>query len=186
MYHTRKATDRRDKIYTLLGINSNNTTAAGLFADYDISWKQLFCKLIHFLLPELVSVDLSDDKEITVIKGKGYILSKVSSVKRNTTWEDRQNVAFTWKNAPSYICVKEAWGSSWTLPTTAKSVQKGNVVCLLQGASRPTILRPYIDHWAVIIIAISPAGDSQATTGDITWLELLQSITVFPHNLRLE
>ncbi|KAK3351911.1 heterokaryon incompatibility protein-domain-containing protein, partial [Neurospora tetraspora] len=180
MYHTRKATDRRDKVYALLGMSSDNTTAAGLFADYDISWKQLFNKLIHFFLPKLVSVDCSDNKEIAVIEGKGCILGEVSSVKRNATWEDRQDVAITWSNAPSYICVKEAWGSCWTLPTTVKSVQKGDVVCLLQGAPRPTILRPCIDHWAVIMIAVSPAGDLQATTGDIK-----QSITVFPHNFLL-
>ncbi|KAK3946547.1 heterokaryon incompatibility protein-domain-containing protein, partial [Pseudoneurospora amorphoporcata] len=186
MYHTREATDRRDKVYALLGMSSDNPTAAGLFADYDISWKQLFNKLIHFLLPELVSVDLSDDKEIAVIEGKGSILGEVSSVKRNATWEDRQDVDITWSNAPSYICVKEAWGSSWTLPTTVKSVQQGDVICLLQGASRPTILRPYNDHWAVIMIAVSPAGDSQATTGDIKWSELLQSITVFSHYFLLE
>ncbi|KAK3339433.1 heterokaryon incompatibility protein-domain-containing protein, partial [Neurospora tetraspora] len=186
MYHTREATDRRDKVYALLGMSSDNPTAAGLFTDYKISWKQLFNKLIHFFLSELVSVDLSDDKEIAVIEGKGCILGEVSSVKRNATWEDRQDVAITWRNAPSYICVKEAWVSCWTLPTTVKSVQKGDVICLLQGASRPTILRPYNNHWAVIIIAVSPAGDSQATTGDIKWSELLQSITVFPHDFRLE
>ncbi|KAK3334834.1 heterokaryon incompatibility protein-domain-containing protein, partial [Neurospora tetraspora] len=178
MYHTREATDRRDKVYALLGMSSDNPTAAGLFADYQISWKQLFNKLIHFFLSELVSVDISDDKEIAVIEGKGCILGEVSSVKRNATWEDRQDMAITWTNAPSYIYVKEAWGSCWTLPITVKSVQKGDVVCLLQGASRPTILRPYNDHWAVIMIAVSPAGDSQATTGDI-------SIIVFPHNFLL-
>ncbi|KAK3947361.1 heterokaryon incompatibility protein-domain-containing protein [Pseudoneurospora amorphoporcata] len=161
MYYTREATDRCDK-------------------------KQLFNKLIHFFLSELVSVvGLSDDKENAVIESKGCILGEVSSVKRNATWEDRQDVAITWRNAPSYICVKEAWVSCWTLPTTVKSVQKGDVVCLLQGATRPTILRPYNDHWAVIMIAVSPAGDSQATTGDIKWSELLQSITVFPHNFLL-
>ncbi|KAK3342341.1 heterokaryon incompatibility protein-domain-containing protein, partial [Neurospora tetraspora] len=181
MYHTRKATKRRDKVYALLGMSSDNPTAAGLFADYKISWKQLFNKLIHFVLSELVSVNgLSDDKEIAIIEGKGCILGEVSSVKRNATWEDRQDVAITWSNVLSYICVKEAWGSCWTLPTTVKSVQKGDVVCLLQGASRPTILRPYNDHWAVIMIAVSPAGDPQATTGDIK-----QSITVFPHNFLL-
>ncbi|KAK3948649.1 heterokaryon incompatibility protein-domain-containing protein [Pseudoneurospora amorphoporcata] len=185
MYHTREATNRRDKVYALLGMSSDNPTAVGLFADYDISWKQLFNKLIHFLLPKLVSVDLSDDKEIAVIEGKGCILGEVSSVKRNATWEDRQDVAITWRNCPSYICVKEAWVSCWTLPTTVKSVQKGDIVCLLQGATRPTILRPYNDHWAVIIIAVSPAGDSQATTRDIKWSELLQSITVFPHDFLL-
>ncbi|KAK3338243.1 heterokaryon incompatibility protein-domain-containing protein [Neurospora tetraspora] len=185
MYHTREATDRLDKVYALLGMSSDNPTAAGLFADYNISWKQLFNKLIHFLLSELVSVDLSDDKEIAVIEGKGCILGEVSSVTRNTIWEDRQEVVITWRNAPSYICVKEAWGFCWTLPTMVKSVQKGDLIYLLQGASRPTILRPYNDHWAVIMIAVSPAGDSQATTGDIKWSELLQSITVFPHNFLL-
>ncbi|KAA8632196.1 hypothetical protein SMACR_12771 [Sordaria macrospora] len=186
MYHTRKATKRCDKVYALLGMSSDHPTAAGLFADYKISWKQLFNKLIHFFLSKLVSVDgLSDDKENAVIEGKGCILGEVSSVKRNATWEDRQDVAITWSNCPSYICVKEAWGSCWTLPTTVKSVQKGDVVCLLQGASRPIILRPYNDHWAVIMIAVSLAGDLQATTGDIKWSELLQSITVFPHNFLL-
>ncbi|KAK3338111.1 heterokaryon incompatibility protein-domain-containing protein [Neurospora tetraspora] len=185
MYHTREATDPRDKVYALLGMSSDNPTAAGLFANYKISWKQLFNKLIHFFLSEWVSVGLSDDKEIARIEGKGCILGAVSSVKRNDTWEDRQDVAITWRNAPSYICVKEAWVSCWTLPTTVKSVQKGDVVCLLQGASRPTILRPYNDYWAVIMIAVSPAGDPQATTGDIKWSELLQSITVFPHNFLL-
>ncbi|KAK3334643.1 hypothetical protein B0H65DRAFT_543257 [Neurospora tetraspora] len=92
-------------------MSSDNPPAAGLFADYKISWKQLFNKLIHFFLSELVSVvGLSDDKEIAVIEGKGCILGEVSSVKRNATWEDRQDVAITWRNAPSYICVKEAWG----------------------------------------------------------------------------
>ncbi|KAK3947131.1 heterokaryon incompatibility protein-domain-containing protein [Pseudoneurospora amorphoporcata] len=181
MYHTREATKRHDKVYALLGMSSNNPTAAGLFADYKISWKQLFNKLIHFVLSELVSVNgLSDDKEIAIIEGKGCILGEVSSVKRNAIWEDRQDVAITWRNAPSYICVKEIWGFCWTLPTTVKSVQKGDVVCLLHGASRPTILRPYNDHWAVIMIAVSPAGDPQATTRDIK-----QSITVFPHNFLL-
>ncbi|KAK3947845.1 hypothetical protein QBC32DRAFT_401322 [Pseudoneurospora amorphoporcata] len=130
-------------------------------------------------------LDLSDDKEIVVIEGKGCILGEVSSVKRNATWEDRQDVAITWRNCPSYICVKEAWVSCWTLPTTVKSVQKGDIVCLFQGATRPTILRPYNDHWTVIIIAVSLAGDLQATIGDIKWSELLQSITVFPHNFLL-
>ncbi|KAK1775993.1 heterokaryon incompatibility protein-domain-containing protein, partial [Copromyces sp. CBS 386.78] len=143
MYHTRKATKRRDKVYALLD-------------------------------------GLSDDKENAVIEGKGCILGEVSSVKRNAIWKDRQDVAITWRNAPSYICVKEAWGFCWTLPTTVKSVQKGDVICFLQGASRPTILRLYNDHWAVIMIAVSPAGNSQATTGDIK-----QLITIFPHNFLL-
>ena len=185
MYHTRKATDRRDKVYALLGMSSDNPTTAGLFADYTISWKQLFNKLIHFFLPKLDSINLSDKKEIAVIENKGCILGEVSSVERNATWDDRQDVAITWRNAPSYTCVEKAWGFRWTLPATVKSVQERDVICLLQGASRPTILRLYNNHWAVIMIAISPAIHSQAATEDLKWSELLQSITAFPHNFPL-
>ncbi|KAK3947418.1 heterokaryon incompatibility protein-domain-containing protein [Pseudoneurospora amorphoporcata] len=165
MYHTRKATDHRNKVYALLGMSSDNPTAAGLSANYTILWEQLFKQLTHFILSKSVSVRLLDNKDIALIEGKGCIFGEV--------------------NAPSYRCVKEAWSFCWTLPTTAKSVQKGDIICLLQGASRPMILRPYNYHWAVIIIAVSLALYSQATTEDIKWSELLQSITIFPHNFPL-
>ncbi|EGO56084.1 hypothetical protein NEUTE1DRAFT_110659 [Neurospora tetrasperma FGSC 2508] len=154
MYHTREATDRRDKVYALLGMSSDNPIAAGLSADYTISWKQLFNKLIQFSLSQLVSVGLWDDKEIAVIEGKGCIIGEVSWVEQNATWKDRQDVTIIWRRAPiayEFRCI---------LPTTPKSIRWGDVVCLLQGASRPTILRPCNDHWAVIMIAVSPAHDS--------------------------
>jgi hypothetical protein len=110
MYHTRKATDRRDKVYALLSMSSDDTSIAGLSANYEISWGRLFQQLINFF-SKRVSVDTWDDKEIAVIRGKGCVLGEVSSVEIDTDWEDRQHVGITWKNASGY----RGPGSPWTL-----------------------------------------------------------------------
>ncbi|KAH7141999.1 heterokaryon incompatibility protein-domain-containing protein, partial [Dactylonectria macrodidyma] len=181
MYHTRKATERHDKVYALLGMSSDDPSAAGLLADYKIPWRQLFQQLVNFFLSERVSVDTWDDKEMAVIQGKGRVLGEVSLVERDTAWEDRQTVEITWRN--SYI--KEEWVSRWTFQASAKSIQVGDAVCLLQGTSRPTIVRLCNCYWAVIMIAVPPTDDLRAKSGGIKWSELLRSITAFPHDFLL-
>ncbi|RYP10819.1 hypothetical protein DL764_000441 [Monosporascus ibericus] len=175
------AKEHHDKVYALLGMSSDDPAVAGLSADYEVSWRQLFRQLIHFILSKRVSVDTWDDMEIAVIKGKGCILGEVSSVERDTAWEDKQHVGITWKD----FDVTRAWSSCWTFQTSAKSVQVGDVVCLLQGASRPTILRLCSDYWAIIIIAVPRTDDLRSTTRHIKWSELLQSMTIFPHDFLL-
>ncbi|EXA30773.1 hypothetical protein FOVG_17873 [Fusarium oxysporum f. sp. pisi HDV247] len=179
MYHTRKATERRDKVYALLGMSSDDLSAAGLSANYEISWGQLFRLLVNFFSKQ-VSADTWDDKEIAVIRGKGCVLGQVSSVERDIDWEDRQHVGITWKNASGY----GGPDSRWTFQASAKSVQVGDAVCLLQGASRPTIIRLCNDYWAVIMIAVPPPDDLQAASSD-TKSELLRLITTFPHDFLL-
>jgi len=42
MFHTRQASDPRDKVYALLGMTSDDPSKAGLHADYNITWEKLF------------------------------------------------------------------------------------------------------------------------------------------------
>jgi hypothetical protein len=42
MFHTRQASDPRDKVYALLGISSDDPGEASLQPDYTISWEELF------------------------------------------------------------------------------------------------------------------------------------------------
>jgi hypothetical protein len=42
MFHTRQASDPRDKVYALLGMSSDNLSKASLQPDYKISWQNLF------------------------------------------------------------------------------------------------------------------------------------------------
>ncbi|KFA51330.1 hypothetical protein S40293_04426 [Stachybotrys chartarum IBT 40293] len=179
------ATERRDKVYALLGMCSDDLSGSNLLVDYKIPWGQLFQQLVNFFISEQVSVRTWNHKEIAVMEGKGCILGEVSSVERDTAWEDKQHVGITWKMVPSHFGLEGAWSSRLTLQTSAKSVQVGDALCLLQGASKPTIIRLYNDYWAVIIIAAPPTDDVGDKAGDIKWSKLLQLVTVFPHGFLL-
>lgn len=59
IYYTRKATDPLNKVYTLLGISSdnpNNLNTAGLLPNYKIL-KEVFRKLIEFSASDQISVE---------------------------------------------------------------------------------------------------------------------------------
>jgi uncharacterized protein YjlB len=149
MFHIRQATDIRDKVYALLGMSSDDPEKAGLQPDYQISWEELFQQVVKFVLGKDISVNTSSQG--TVIKSKGSILGQVSSVSR----DDRQRVTITVRNT--------AWDLGheieWTLQASAKPIQEHDIICLLRGALKPTIIRLYKDHFAVIMIAATPLND---------------------------
>ncbi|KAF2195867.1 hypothetical protein K469DRAFT_734273 [Zopfia rhizophila CBS 207.26] len=161
MYHTHEATLRHDKVYALLGMSSDDLSAVGLSPDYMVSWKELLQRLVKFLLCEQVSVDTWDDGEMAVIRSRGRALDQLSS------------------NTPEHLGYNEEREAHWTLQATAKSVRKGSLVCLLQGASKPTIIRPYKDRFAVIMIAATPLDAIENESDSVRRPELSQSITDF-------
>lgn len=158
MYHTRKATERPDKVYALLGMRSDSGSETKLSANYNISWQQLFKQLIYIFLPGQKSVDTWSDSEVAIIKGKGHILGEVSSVQKHPTWEDQQIMEITWQNEFSGHGAKDGTMSPWTIQAGAKAIRVGDVVCHLEEASKPTIIRPLDDHLAIIRIAVHPRG----------------------------
>ncbi|KAI0486036.1 hypothetical protein F4859DRAFT_502444 [Xylaria cf. heliscus] len=176
MYHTHKATNHLDKVYALLGMSSDDPSEAGLLANYNTSWGEVFRKLVKFSLSNQVSVSTRDDKEVAVIEGKGYVLGEVSSVRRDNTPDDRQHVEISWKDASNNFEPKGIHNPHFTFQASAKPVQAGDIVCLLQGASKPTIIRLWGDFWTIIMIAAPPTDDLQ------NWLT---SVTTFPDDLLL-
>ena len=106
--------------------------------------------------------------EVAVIEAKGYVLGEVSA-----TGED---VQITWKTAPGHSDAKVEPSSRFAFPASAKAIKKGDIVCLLEGASRPTaIIRP-CDGFSTIIRIAGPADCLPK------WSDL---ITTFPTNLLL-
>ncbi|KAK5996951.1 Heterokaryon incompatibility 6-like protein [Cladobotryum mycophilum] len=176
MYHIRKASDRRDKIYALLGMSSDNHSAGGLSADYEVSWKTLFRQVVKFILGEQVSVMTWNDEEVTVIKSKGCVLGKVSSVESYSPWDDRQKVYISFWRDTEYC------KDCWVLPVSAKSIQKNDIVCLLQGASKPTIARLNEDYLDIISIAVTFPGEDEGTLKKFhEWLRYVRLKQHFPH-----
>ncbi|KAI0186562.1 heterokaryon incompatibility protein-domain-containing protein [Xylaria flabelliformis] len=173
-YHTRKATNRLDKVYALLDMSSDDPNKTGLIANYNVSWREVFRKLVEFSLSNQMSVDTWDDKEVAVIEGKGYVVGEVYSV--DNTQYDRQRMDITWKNTSSMFDPTKIQSPHFTFHASAKPVQKGDIVCLLQGASKLTIVRLCGDFLTIIMIAAPPADYLQK------WLT---SVTTFPNDLPL-
>ena len=183
MYHTYEATKRHDKVYALLGISLDNLSEASLLPNYGVPWKEVLQQLIKFLLCKQVSVETWDNREMAVIKSRGYVISQVSSVKSD--WDNRQNVNIIFKNTLEHLGYNKERKAHWTLQASAKSVQEGDIVCLLQGALKPTIIRLHKDHFTVIIIAATPPEAIRTESGSVRPPELSQPITDFPHDFLL-
>ena len=160
MYHTHEATERHDKIFALLGMCSDDLGVNGLSPDYQVSWKELLQQLVKFLLGKQVSVETWNDREMAIIDARGYVLGQVSSIESDQ--DGRLNVNINFKNPSQHL-----GHAHWNLHASPKSVQKGDIVCLIQGASKPTIIRRHEDHFAVIAIAAtSPEATGTESDSD--------------------
>lgn len=183
MYHAHEATKRHDKVYALLGMSSDDLSEADLMPNYGDPWEKLLQRLAKFLLSEKISVEAWGDEEVAAIKSKGCILGKVSSVLRDTALDGRQSVDVIFKSIlghPEYTGTQR-----WTLRPSAKSIRDGDLICLLQGASKPAIIRLCKDYFAIIMIAATPLENTRMEEGYIEWPNLLQSVTTFTRDFLL-
>lgn len=173
MFHTREATNPLDKVYALLGMSSDDPRdpkTAGLYeADYTASWAEAFRKLIQFSLSDQMSVDTWNERAMAVVRGKGHILGKVSLVDDRV---DAQSIGIIWKNSLGYFDAQGGNSSQFLLQPSAKPIRPGDAVCLLQGASKPTIVRPRDCYSEIIIIAV-PLTERESS-------DRLRSITTSP------
>ncbi|KAF7940451.1 uncharacterized protein EAE98_000578 [Botrytis deweyae] len=175
MYHTRKATKRHDKVYALLSMSSESSNLAGLSPDYKVTWATLLERLVKFIISQDISLKTWEDKEIALIESKGYVLGRVHSIEIDSTRHERQCVNIEFKNQPS---INKGY-TRWILQASAKSIQQGDLVCHLQGTSKPAIIRPYKDHFAIILIAVTLQDKRQIKDGCFDTLYDLPPIKKF-------
>ncbi|RSL72543.1 hypothetical protein CEP53_001005 [Fusarium sp. AF-6] len=152
MYHNREATDRRDKVYALLGMSSDDHIRADLMPDYRASWKDLFHRLVRSFVGEVASVETWDDKEIASIRSDVCVLGHISSVLEPE--DDKQTVEMIFQDTFKPFATREKLRAQHTLHASASSIRLGDVICLLQGSSTPTIIRVYDDYCAIVAISI--------------------------------
>ncbi|RYP03488.1 hypothetical protein DL764_005129 [Monosporascus ibericus] len=175
MYHGHKATKTHDKVYALLGMCSDDLEAAGLKPDYDLQWGTLMQRLVRFLLGHHVSVNTWDNKQVAVIKAKCCILGKVAWVKTNIDLGGGQQVEAIFNNTSHQPGCIGNGSARWTIQTPAKSIQKGDLICLLQGASKPAIVRLREDYLSIVMIGAAPPEHIRRRSTVIKWSELSHS-----------
>jgi hypothetical protein len=171
LYHGHEATKLHDKVYALLGMNSEDLRNANLRPDYNISWEELFHRLVKYLLGNEVFVGICSGKEIAIIKSKGCILGRVSLVQYSVSLNGRQGVDIILRDTSEQQGHEEERKAHWTLHPTAQPIQSGDIICLLQGASKPTVIRLRKEYFIVIMIAASPLENGQ-TESEIQGREL--------------
>jgi tetratricopeptide (TPR) repeat protein len=161
MFHTREASVRHDKIYALLGMSSDDLAIAGISPDYNIEWKQLFKRLIHFLLHEQIAVTICSERAMAILYSKGRVLGYVTSVQKLSPWDNTQSVgiAFNYELYSREKIYRKR--SRWILHTSAKPVREGDIVCLLQGTSRPMIIRFCKEHFDIIMITTGSSNERE-------------------------
>jgi ankyrin repeat protein len=153
--------------------------------DYGVPWEELLQRLAKFLLPKKISVETWRDREIVVIKSKGCILGKVTSVQSNMVRDDRQCVDVTFMNIPGQPGERGKWSAHWTLQVSARPIREGDLICLLQGASKPTIIRLCNDYFGIIVVAAAPQEDMETKSRHLKWLTLSLSGNIFTRDFLL-
>ncbi|KAK4183149.1 heterokaryon incompatibility protein-domain-containing protein, partial [Podospora australis] len=154
MYHTRKTTDPRDKVYALLGMCSDDPSSAGLVADYgpETTFDKVFQKVVEFSLSSQILVrNISVmHQAVALIQGKARILGHVSSRYQNSGSTSRDIVI-----SGNQSCLGiEYQKSAMTILATVKDITEGDILCLLAGATKPSLIRPCIGYWELLAMAV--------------------------------
>ncbi|OJI86495.1 hypothetical protein ASPTUDRAFT_39411 [Aspergillus tubingensis CBS 134.48] len=147
MHHTSEASILHDKIYALLGLSSDSHKAPGLLPNYQVSWEQLFQRLIRFLLNEQVSVKTWPGREIAGIQCSGRILGFIVTADDTHTKTNLQVLLTGVANTGH----KKLWKVKWTIRKSVESIKPMDIVCLLQGVPDPSIIR-YTDGCFRVVV----------------------------------
>ncbi len=165
MYHTRKATERHDKVYALLGMCSDSH---GLVPDYTMEWCTLLQQVVVSALGGQVSVNTWSDRELAVIQGKGAVVGKVFSAKSDPVRVGEMTIEIGLGVAESLD--QQANRSTQCLAQTpAKPIQDGDLICIMDGAAKPTVIRLCGEYCIIIAISIDIPDYRQSESGGIGW-----------------
>ncbi|KAL4896928.1 heterokaryon incompatibility protein-domain-containing protein [Aspergillus ambiguus] len=147
MYNRHEATERHDKIFALLGMSSDNPISAGLIPNYALRWTELLRQTIVFLLGSGVFAETWEDRELAIIEGKGVVIGKVSRVNGGDTG-DNQDIEITSTGASGSPESKH----TLSLQRLSNPVREDDIVCLLSGARKPSIVRLCKDYFTIVRI----------------------------------
>ncbi|RDW64095.1 hypothetical protein BP5796_10597 [Coleophoma crateriformis] len=189
MFRTHQASKPQDKVYALLGMssddmNSDDMSKPNLLPDYSVPYEELLIRLVKFVLSDKVHVETQKDREVAVIKGKGCILGSIFSIEGNMASDNKQRVRVSWRGLLGHSKASGHIYTPWILQSSAIPLQRGDLICLLRGATKPTIIRVYGDFSAILVIAASPPY-IEIGGEHLQWLEVLQRINLFNRDLTL-
>lgn len=160
MYHNREATIPNDRVYALLGMTSDPMERKKFHPNYDLSWESLLHALTQHCLGSQVSITVLPPNKVA-INGQGTVIGRVVETKPNSAVHDLQQMTVAISDTPEASRYEALWGKLWTIQQTAKAIHSGDIICILHGADRPTLIRASGHSFSVIVIAIIPRRNLQ-------------------------
>lgn len=164
MYRNHNATKQHDKVYALLGLSSDSNSTA-LVPDYGLPWHEVFKQVTEHVFPKC-SVGLCYGSETAVIKNKGWILGYIHSIS-----DSLRNSQQTFKVVLNQTCQKlgyyDKWEAEWSVQASGELLQEGDIICLLEGLSQPSILRLCAEYYTVVTPVVKPKKQAQNIEDDV-------------------
>lgn len=164
MYRNHNVTKQHDKVYALLGLSSDSNSAA-LVPDYGLPWHEVFRQVTEHVFPKC-SVGLCYGSETAIIKNKGWILGYIHSIS-----DSLKNSQQTFKVVLNQTCQKlgyhDKWEAEWSVQASGELLQEGDIICLLEGLSQPSILRLCAEYYTVVTPVVKPKKQAQNIEDDV-------------------
>jgi hypothetical protein len=188
MFHSRDATDNRDKVYALMGMSSDPTDFT---VDYGVPWSELFRNLILHIFPSAKAIATWDEREVAVMRVRACALGRVKTID-SAGYFLRGKQVITVKSdhfrGPNCHRTHFEWSATWSVQSTAFSILPGDIICLVEGALQPTIIRSQNDYFSVVSITVNAPQDitsSEWPDSPVEWLDFKQLIQNFDHEILL-
>lgn len=139
--------------------------------NYRLPWGVFVVQLVKTLFTQKASVEAWDGSRLVVIRAKPRALAIVESCKRDKTRQDHLEVEIlskyekTYSQNNSWTRKKHSqnWGrlsplersdlspQYWSIPALPGTILAGDIVCLLDGAQTPTIIRLCGNYWSIVM-----------------------------------
>ncbi|PYH38078.1 HET domain-containing protein [Aspergillus neoniger CBS 115656] len=172
MHHSHLATVSHDKIYALLGLCSDDLGTPCLIPNYKGALDEVAKRVITYVFEGKCDVTIAPGTLTAVIKGKGWILGRVISVQKSSYSDINQEIEIQFHKSHVSQTLENQWGNKWRLQASATPIQTNDVVCVMQGSSKPIIIRLSKDRISVVISTVVPRITPERSREELSFEEL--------------
>ncbi|KAF1998247.1 HET-domain-containing protein, partial [Amniculicola lignicola CBS 123094] len=163
MFQVHEATDRRDKVYALLAMSSQDLERT-FRVDYNIVWSVLFDRLVKSIFGNAVEVMTWNNRERALIRTEGGVLGRITGVERGCgfsmqTLHIKTRELWTCQSsthAEETTRRRMAWTIECSVQNSANVIQADDILVYLRGAKYPSIIRLSYDHFKIIAAVARP------------------------------
>ncbi|PYH97842.1 hypothetical protein BO71DRAFT_102572 [Aspergillus ellipticus CBS 707.79] len=157
MYRFHKATVKHDMVYALLGLSSDDPNTPKLKPNYTLSWDQVFKQMASYISSGEFTVQSWVGTHTAVIDAKGLILGQIISAHEIPGYSE-QSIDICFHDVAQSVGFNED-EDSWEVQSSVIRIQEGDILCIFQGCSKPSIIRLHQNYFILIMVALMSKHD---------------------------